>query len=146
MHKKEVLSQPWTNTVEEILESLDVSRLEGLNPHQVRSMRGKYGRNRLREAEKKGIVEILIAQFKSLIVILLGVAGVLSFAFHEYMDGFAILGVIFINAARYLFFNYLEAFQSSCYAHAYAYAYIKIVKLWRQRGDDVSDITTGQIW
>ncbi|MBW8015712.1 MAG: cation-transporting P-type ATPase [Planctomycetes bacterium] len=99
MHKKEVLSQPWTNTVEEIMESLDVSRLEGLDSHQVHSMRKNYGHNRLREARKKGIAEILIAQFKNIIVILLAVAGVLSFCFDEPMNGFAIIGVIFINAA-----------------------------------------------
>ncbi|MCF7956415.1 MAG: cation-transporting P-type ATPase [Phycisphaerae bacterium] len=99
MHKKEVLSQPWTNTVEDISELLGVERIKGLDSNQVHAMRKAYGHNRLREAEKKSVVEILIAQFKNLIVILLGVAGILSFCFHEYMDGFAIIGVIVINAA-----------------------------------------------
>lgn len=99
MHKKEVLSQPWANSVEDISGQLDVERTKGLDSHQVHSMRKKYGHNRLREAEKKNVWEILLAQFKNLIVILLGVAGLLSFCFHEYMNGFAIIGVIFINAA-----------------------------------------------
>lgn len=98
MHKKQVLSQPWTNTVEEISELLGVERTKGLDSHQVHNMRKTYGHNRLREAKKKSVLEILIAQFKNLIVILLGVAGILSFCFHEYMDGFAIIGVIVINA------------------------------------------------
>jgi len=99
MHKKQVLSQPWTNTVEDISELLGVERLNGLDSRQVHNMRKQYGHNRLREAKKKSVLEILIAQFKNLIVILLGVAGILSFCFHEYMDGFAIIGVIVINAA-----------------------------------------------
>jgi Ca2+-transporting ATPase len=57
------------------------------------------------------MAKILLNQVKSLIVILLAVAAILSFVFHERMEGLAIAGVIFINTAIG-FFMELKAVRS----------------------------------
>lgn len=74
-------------------------------------MRGLYGPNVLRQVEPKSIWKILAHQFKSLIVILLAVAAIVSLAFSEWIDALAISGVIVINAGIGLFME-LKAARS----------------------------------
>ena len=97
--KKNILLQPWAHSFEEVSNAFRTDRLKGLDHSQVSAMRKKHGLNRLREAKKKSIGQILFAQFKNLIVILLAAAAVLSFVQHDTIEGIAILAVIFINAA-----------------------------------------------
>lgn len=78
---------------------LGVSVDEGLTSGEVRKRRRRYGPNRLRDVERRSAWQILIEQFKSVIVVLLGAAAVLSFAFGESVEGMAIAVVILINAA-----------------------------------------------
>ena len=106
-----VLSAPWAMTVEETIKQLQVFRQEGLDRREVQRRLKKYGPNRLRETEKKSIIQIFINQLKSLIVILLGVAAVLSFVFNEWVNGIAISGVIVVNALIG-FFMELKAIRS----------------------------------
>jgi Ca2+-transporting ATPase len=90
---------PWARSWEEILEILDVREGEGLDIQEAKKRRRRYGRNRLRSAKRRSAWAILGEQFKSLLVALLAVAGALSIAFGEWVEGGAILAVIFINAA-----------------------------------------------
>ena len=105
------IATPWACKSEEILERYNVVRKEGLDKRRIRSLLKKYGPNRLREAKKKNVAKILLNQVKSLIVILLAVAAILSCAFQEWMDGLAIAGVIAVNTAIG-FFMELKAVRS----------------------------------
>ncbi|KPK43156.1 MAG: ATPase [Phycisphaerae bacterium SG8_4] len=105
------IAAPWAHSSEVILDQCGVIREKGLDKRRVRSLLKQYGPNRLREAEKKSIAKMLLNQVKSLIVILLAVAAVLSCAFGEWMDGGAIAGVIVINTAIG-FFMELKAVRS----------------------------------
>jgi Ca2+-transporting ATPase len=82
-----------------VVRALDVAPGEGLDASQVREKRRQYGHNRLRSAETRSALSILIEQFKSLLVALLAAAAALSIAFGEYVDGIAIGAVILINSA-----------------------------------------------
>jgi Ca2+-transporting ATPase len=93
------VDQSWTKSAEEVLEALDVSVEQGLASDEAEKRREEYGWNRLRSAERRSVWQILLEQFKSLIVLLLAVAAVLSFAFGDFVEGFAVVIVIFINAA-----------------------------------------------
>ena len=90
---------PWTRPWQEILKALSVAKAEGLDDQQVKRRRKQYGPNRLRSAKRKSAGAILAEQFKSILVVLLAVAAVLSIAFGEWVEGIAILAVILINAA-----------------------------------------------
>jgi len=106
-----VLSSSWAMTVEETIKQLQVFRQEGLDRHEVQRRLKKHGPNRLRETKKKSITQLFINQLKSLIVILLGVAAILSFVFNEWVNGIAISGVIVVNALIG-FFMELKAIRS----------------------------------
>ena len=96
---KRAVRQPWARPVDEVVDALGVSVDRGLDPQEVQRRRKQYGQNRLRTAERRSAWDILIEQFKSVIVALLGVAAIVSFAFGEVVEAVAIGVVILINAA-----------------------------------------------
>jgi Ca2+-transporting ATPase len=85
--------------VDEVLQALEVSPGPGLAAREVKRRRKRYGRNRLRDTETQSAWEILVEQFKSIIVLLLVVAAALSFVFAKWVEGIAVLVVIVVNAA-----------------------------------------------
>jgi Ca2+-transporting ATPase len=103
--------KPWAKSREEILDDLDVSVDTGLSAEEVKRRFERYGPNSLILAEKKNAWRILFDQFKSLIVVLLVVAAVVSFSFGEIVEGVAIVVVIVINSAIG-FFTELKAVRS----------------------------------
>ena len=133
------IATPWARDSKDVLRQYGVVREEGLDNRQVRSLLKKYGPNRLREAEKKSVAKILLNQVKSLIVILLAVAAVLSCAFQEWMDGIAIAGVIVINTAIG-FFMELKAVRSMEALHRMERVTARV-----RRSGQVEEVTARQL-
>ena len=94
-----------------VLEANQVHRARGLTAAEAQQRLEQYGPNKLREAAQRSAWSILIEQFKSIIVLLLVFASALAFAFGDVVEGFAVLAVIFINAAIG-FFTELRAVRS----------------------------------
>lgn len=84
---------------ENVLSEFDVKRDRGLDTSEVNRRQKQFGYNRLKEAKQRSSWNILIDQFKSPIVALLGIAAIVSFAFQEWIEGIAILIAIVLNAA-----------------------------------------------
>jgi len=61
--------------------------------------RQEHGPNRLRATERRAALEILRAQFRSIIIVLLLAAAALSFSFGDLLEGLAIVAVILINTS-----------------------------------------------
>ncbi|MGD1993727.1 MAG: HAD-IC family P-type ATPase, partial [Anaerolineae bacterium] len=97
--EERILDQPGTQTWRDVAEQLNVVPAQGLSEAEAERRREEHGANRLRTTERKSAWQVLIEQFKSLIVGLLAVAAILSFAFGELIEGVAIVVVILINAA-----------------------------------------------
>jgi P-type Ca2+ transporter type 2C len=93
----ESLEKPWQKTWQDVVAAVDVDPEQGLDDAEVTERRERYGENRLRDTQTKGAWQILIEQFKSLIIGLLAVAAILSFAFNEWIEGLAVVVVIVIN-------------------------------------------------
>ena len=93
------LIEPWAHSPEETLRAMEVDPSQGLEEREAERRHQKYGPNRLRQAQQRSIWQILLEQFKSLVVLLLVAAAGLSFAFGELVDAAAIMGVVIINAA-----------------------------------------------
>ncbi len=134
-----VIANPWSVSTEDILERSDVTRDSGLDPKQIKRLIQQYGPNRLREAQKQSLLHLLLNQVKSLIVILLAATAVLSFAFQEWMDGFAITGVIVINTAIGFFIE-LKAVRSMEALHQ-----MELVTAKVRRGGKVIEISARQL-
>ncbi len=86
-------------SIEESVAILDSDLDQGLTDEKAKERLERFGLNSITEAKSITAFEILVNQFKSPIVFLLLFAAALSFWFKEWLDGSAILLVLFINAA-----------------------------------------------
>ena len=98
-------------TVEDIAKLLDANPQNGLAESSIDERIKKYGLNNYAEQKQKSVWLILFEQFKSPIILLLVVAAGFSFFFEDWIEGFAIITVIFITAALG-FFMELQARNS----------------------------------
>ncbi|MGC2239464.1 MAG: HAD-IC family P-type ATPase, partial [Acidimicrobiia bacterium] len=94
-----MLSAPWAMEPEDVAGRLGVTPSTGLSEDQVRQRREEYGTNRLRQHPRRGVLEILIDQLRSAIVVLLAVAGLLAVLFGEIVEAAAVGVVLLINTA-----------------------------------------------
>lgn len=99
VRNKDDTQSPWSRSVSDVLEQLDVSKDEGLTEEEVESRRARFGPNELHEVEPRRWLEVLISQFTSVIVLLLAVAAVAAFVMGDVIEGTAVLAVLVINGA-----------------------------------------------
>lgn len=90
--------KPWAFSVAEVISAMHVDAERGLDSEEVAKRWNRYGPNRLRETRTKSAWLILGDQFKSLILLLLAVAALVSFLFGQRLESLAIVAVILINA------------------------------------------------
>lgn len=83
--------------IEACLEIVD-SRLTGLSDYEVETRQKQYGKNLVSGTQSVLARRLFLHQFKNLVVILLFVAAMLSFAMRQTTDGIAILAAMMINA------------------------------------------------
>lgn len=88
----------WYKSVSEVIEALNTDPEYGLDTSEINHRKTKFGPNQLREHHTKSIWQILVDQLKSLIILLLAAATVVSFIYGEYLEAWAILIVIVINS------------------------------------------------
>jgi Ca2+-transporting ATPase len=93
------ISAPWAVSNEEIIRQLETDPAKGLDKKQVRSRLHIYGPNLLHKKQKVSAWRILLNQFKSLVIILLGIASVVAFFFGEWIEGFAVAIALVLNGA-----------------------------------------------
>lgn len=77
------LAKLWTVPAQDTLSEFQVSSDRGLDAREIKEWREWYGLNRLQRSQRKSAWQILVEQFKSLVVALLMTAGDLSFVFGE---------------------------------------------------------------
>jgi Ca2+-transporting ATPase len=92
------VQNPENQPIEEILQLFEVDPEKGLTDEEVLRRRLKYGENIIPSAKTRSSWDIIIAQFKNVIVLLLIVAAIVSFLFGDFFEALAIIAVIFINA------------------------------------------------
>jgi len=114
-------------TIENIASLLKANQQNGLSDDEVDKRIEAYGLNSYKEQKQKSIFLLLLEQFKSPIIALLVVAAGFSFFFQHWIEGFSIIGVIFITAALG-FFMELQARKSM---DALKKMDVNVSKVWR---------------
>jgi P-type Ca2+ transporter type 2C len=95
----QAITEPWSLSGEQALRKLHVESTQGLSEQEAAGRLASHGRNQLHVKTSRGWRGVLIAQFKSFLVLLLAVAAGLGFLFQNWIEGAAICAVILINAA-----------------------------------------------
>jgi Ca2+-transporting ATPase len=83
----------------EALRALGVDADRGLDEAEAKARLHRYGKNLLKFTRPRHVLAILVDQFKSVVILLLGAAAIVSMAFADFVEGWAILAVIAINTA-----------------------------------------------
>jgi len=82
-----------------LLRELDVEPERGLSPQEVEERLRHHGPNRVRQAGQRGALRVLADQFRSTVIIVLAVAGVLALVAGQGPESIAIFAVLFVNGA-----------------------------------------------
>ncbi|GAB6137584.1 cation-translocating P-type ATPase [Halanaerobaculum tunisiense] len=88
----------YQQSMQEIITEFETDEEAGLSASQAKKRLEDYGPNQLKEEAGISIGEILIEQFKNIIVILLLVAAGISFVIGDVIEAVAVLAVIILNA------------------------------------------------
>lgn len=91
-------ASPWSRSAEEILDELSVRPEDGLSSAEGDRRLLHYGLNQLSESKPRSIHSLLLDQFKSIVVILLVIVGVLAIILDDALEGIAIFAVVAFNA------------------------------------------------
>ena len=93
--------------IEETIHSLE-SSLEGISEAEAKVRIQKYGPNKLAEDVRTSRLKILLNQFRSPLIYILVVAGVVTLVLGEYVDTGVILAVVALNAV----IGYIQEFKA----------------------------------
>lgn len=88
----------WARPAADVLRELDVNPQAGLGEQETTARRERCGRNALLQVRSRSPARILLEQFKSVVIGLLVVAGVLALIFGRLAEAVAIAAVLFVNA------------------------------------------------
>jgi Ca2+-transporting ATPase len=92
-------TQPWHSLPpQQVLSEWKVEPDKGLSSAEARQRLEKYGRNELREAPRPGFLQRLLNQFKSMVVLLLIAASLVSALLGEWYEAGAIILIVILNA------------------------------------------------
>ena len=88
------MSESWHDMkVDEVLQALD-SGTEGLSVEEAQKRLLKYGPNELKKKKGKSPIRLFFEQFKDILIIILLIATVLSFAIGELYDAVVIIAIV----------------------------------------------------
>ncbi len=85
-------------STEQVLEELQVPLENGLTTEEAARRLEKYGPNQLQEAPRRSFIMLVLDQLKSLVIILLIIASVISALLGETVDAIAIISIVILNA------------------------------------------------
>jgi Mg2+-importing ATPase len=86
----------WSISASEIHQDLETAR-EGLTNAEARQRLASYGSNRLKPQKRSDIFSLLLAQFKSPLILILLFATGLSFSLHDSVNAFIILTIVLVS-------------------------------------------------
>lgn len=90
--------KPWHLSIDETAERYGTDPERGLDEAEISRRRAKWGYNRIKSSSARKWWTILFDQFKSVIMLMLAAAAIISFVFGQYVDAAAITVAMVINA------------------------------------------------
>lgn len=132
-----------TKSAQETLEHLACSS-EGLSAQEVASRTQLYGKNVLRQAKKRGITALFLAQFKSPILSILFLAAAVSLLIAEYSDAAFIMAALVLNAVVGTYQEYVAGEKADALKKAIK-TFVSVLRDGRRVEIASEDVTVGDI-
>jgi len=90
--------QDWHKlSAKEVIKVLGSDETKGLEDEETRLRQKKFGKNKLPQKKELSSLKILLEQFKSPLIFILILAGIVVIFLKEYLDGLVIWGAVFLN-------------------------------------------------
>ena len=86
----------WSVSATEMLQQLETAK-EGLSSEEARQRLARYGSNLLKPQKRSDVLTLLLAQFKSPLILILLFATGLSFFLHDPVNAFIILTIVLVS-------------------------------------------------
>lgn len=138
-------SSPYhAQSLDSVLRSLQVDPQKGLSESDVQKALRDVGPNKLREGPTYSRWKIFFDQFKSVVIIVLAVAGGGAFAFGQWVEGIAITAVLMVNTAIGYLTEY-KARRSMAELQAMGGDTIRVLRSGEQEEIDSEDLVPGDI-
>jgi P-type Ca2+ transporter type 2C len=90
---------PWSDSPEEVATALQTDPIHGLTSEEAKHRLSRVGENIFESAKGKSLLSILLHQFASPLIIMLGVAVVITAVLGEFLDSAIIALAILVNTA-----------------------------------------------
>ncbi len=87
----------WSISASDMLQHLETES-EGLTSAKARERLARYGSNLLKPQKRSDLLSLLLAQFKSPLILILLIATGLSFFLHDPVNAFIIFAIVFVSA------------------------------------------------
>ncbi|WP_211229713.1 cation-translocating P-type ATPase [Olivibacter sitiensis] len=126
------------------IHSLQTDAQRGLNIQQVEELREKYGYNEIPAHDARTWIEILLAQFKSLLIWILLLAAVISYVGGHVIDLYIILAIIIINVII-AFVQEMKAERSVASLKSMVVLMAKVVRSGERHAIDARELVPGDI-
>jgi Ca2+-transporting ATPase len=138
-------------TAEETIIRFESDARRGLSDEEIEARQRRYGRNKLEEQKDATLLQKFFRQFKSPLVSILLVAGLVTLVLAEYLDAAVIFAALFINVVVGMFQEERasRAFEKLNKSQEYSATVIrdgrkKIVSVEELVPGDIVDIESGQ--
>ncbi len=83
--------------IKEVLREIKSNDVAGLSGSEAKKRLNEFGENEVRKGKTTSVLEIFLRQFKSLVVVVLIIATILSILMNEWLDAGVIITVLIIN-------------------------------------------------
>ena len=133
------MSNYYNKSVADVESALGTSISQGLTKAEATARLEKYGPNELSDQENRGILQILWEQFSSPLVVLLVVAGGVSFFLEEYKDA-TVIGIIIVLNGALGFFQDFRAEKALASLKKLAVPLVTVL-----RGEKLESIPAGEL-
>lgn len=92
------MEKPWMLDIESIEKLLNTSVSDGISDSEAARRLEQYGQNKIAERKKKHPFFFFLSQFRNFIIWVLIVAAVIAGFMKEWIDSFAIIGIVILNS------------------------------------------------
>lgn len=96
----------WLQSEQEVIRNLATDSHRGLSKHEAQKRLQEFGPNQLLEQQKVSFLHLFFDQFSSLIVWILIAAAIIAGVLREWIDAFAIIAIVILNALLGFFQEY----------------------------------------
>ena len=144
MLEENTIKKPfWSLSIKETLEALNTNK-SGLTEEDVLKRKKRFGKNSIQVDRRATSLKILLSQFKSPLIFILLIAGLIMVLIKDYTDAIVIFAAAVINALLG-FYQENKAEQALAHLKSYIEERIRVVRANREYEIETSNLVPGDI-